>query len=70
MLDTLQYTVWILLGATALMLLRATFAQTGGLAVVVAGLALFLGIPAPASAAEVRRGTDITVPPGETVKTI
>ncbi len=68
MFDTLQYTVWIVLGATALMLLRGRLRKPAGLAVVVAALALFLGIPTPAGAAEVRRGSDITVPAGETVK--
>lgn len=68
MFDTLQYTVWILLGVSVLMLVRQRLRKPAGLAVVVAGLALFLGIPALASAAEVRRGSDITVPSGETVK--
>lgn len=67
MFDTLQYAVWILLGVSALMLLRGRLRKPAGLAALVAGLAMFLAIPAPASAAEVRRGPDITVPAGETV---
>jgi len=67
-LNTLQYAVWTLLGVGVLVLLRHRLRRPAGVAVVVAGLALFLALPTPASAAEVRRGSDIAVPPGETIQ--
>lgn len=38
------------------------------LALSVAGLALLLGLPAPAAAADIRRGPEITVPAGQTLQ--
>jgi hypothetical protein len=67
MIDTIQAAALVTLGVGALALLRGRWRRRTTFAAVLAALALLVGMPQPASAAEIHKGTTYVLPAGEEV---
>jgi anti-sigma factor RsiW len=69
MIDVMQVAALVIVGITAISLIRRRLRRSATIAVVISALALALALPQAASAAEVRRGESVLVPAGEVIHT-
>jgi cytoskeletal protein CcmA (bactofilin family) len=67
MIDVMQIAALVIVGITAISLIRRRLRRSATIAVVISALALALALPQPASATEVRRGESVLVPAGEVI---
>jgi anti-sigma factor RsiW/cytoskeletal protein CcmA (bactofilin family) len=67
MIDVMQIAALVIVGITAIGLLRRRLRRFAAIAVVMSALALALALPQPTAAAEVRRGRSVFVPASETI---
>jgi anti-sigma factor RsiW len=69
MIDVMQIAALVIVGISAIGLIRRRLRRFATIAVVMSALALALALPQPASAVEVRRGESVLVPAAEVIHT-